>query len=52
MSIWSEEKQKRLSPSVKINSCKDPCYGPNEKEDIEQARKIAQQLDIPFYVFD
>ena len=28
------------------------CYGPDEKEDIEEARKIASQLDIPYYVFD
>jgi len=52
MSIWSEEKHKRLAPSVKTNTCKDACYGPNEKEDIEEARKIAEKLGIPFYVFD
>lgn len=52
MSIWSEEKHKRLAPSVNTNSCKDACYGPNEKEDIEEARKIADKLGIPFYVFD
>lgn len=28
------------------------CYGPDEKEDIEEARRIAKQLDIPYYVFD
>lgn len=52
MSIWSEEKHKRLAPSVRTNSCKDACYGPNEKEDIENARKIAEKIGIPFYVFD
>jgi len=53
MKIWSEEKHQRLAPSVKENnSCKDACYGPNEKEDIEEARKIAKQIGIPFYVFD
>lgn len=52
MSIWSEEKHKRLAPSVKTNSCKDACYGPNEKEDLENARKIAEKIGIPFYVFD
>ena len=52
MSIWSEEKHKRLAPSVNTNSCKDACYGPNEKEDIEEARKIAEKLGIPFHVFD
>ena len=28
------------------------CYGSDEKKSIEAARKVAQQLDIPFYVFD
>jgi len=51
MSIWSEDKHKRLAPSVG-NSCKDACYGPNEKEDMEEARKIADQIGIPFHVFD
>ncbi|MDD3437434.1 MAG: tRNA 2-thiouridine(34) synthase MnmA [Candidatus Gastranaerophilales bacterium] len=52
MKIWSEEKHQRLAPSVKNNSCKDACYGPNEKEDIEEARKISEKIGIPFYVFD
>lgn len=52
MKIWSDEKHKRLAPSVNQNSCKDACYGPNEKEDIEQARKICEKIGIPFYVFD
>ena len=28
------------------------CFGPDEKEDIEGARKIAEEIGIPFYVFD
>jgi len=52
MKIWSDEKHERLAPSVKTNSCKDSCYGPNEKEDIEEARKICDKIGIPFYVFD
>lgn len=52
MKIWSDKMHKRLAPSVKINSCKDACYGPNEKEDIEEARKICEKIGIPFYVFD
>jgi len=28
------------------------CYGPGEEKDIEDARKVAQTLGIPFYVFD
>lgn len=52
MKIWSDEKHKRLAPSVNPNSCKDACYGPNEKEDIEEAKKIAEKIGIPFFVFD
>lgn len=52
MKIWSDEKHKRLAPSVKQNSCKDACYGPNEKEDIAEAKKICDKIGIPFYVFD
>lgn len=52
MKIWSKEKHQRLAPSVSQNSCKDACYGPNEKEDIEEAKKIADKIGIPFYVFD
>lgn len=52
MKIWSDEKHERLAPSVKTNGCKDACYGPNEKEDIEEARKIAEKIGIPFHVFD
>jgi tRNA-specific 2-thiouridylase len=28
------------------------CYGPGEKEDIEDARKVAETLGIPLHVFD
>lgn len=52
MKIWSDEKHQRLAPSINTNSCKDACYGPNEKEDIEEARKIAEKIGIPFHVFD
>ncbi|MDR1326872.1 MAG: tRNA 2-thiouridine(34) synthase MnmA [Heliobacteriaceae bacterium] len=34
------------------HSCKNACYGPDEKEDIEQARQVCEQIGIPFYVFD
>lgn len=46
MSIWGKD-------GLALNSGhKNACYGPDEKEDIEEARKIAKQLDIPYYVFD
>ena len=28
------------------------CYGPGEEKDIEDARKVAETLGIPFYIFD
>lgn len=46
MSIWGTN-----GMAVKAGH-KNACYGPDEKEDIEEARKIAKQLDIPYYVFD
>jgi tRNA-specific 2-thiouridylase len=48
MSIWG--KGDSIVPQG--GSCKDACYGPNEKEDIEQAKNIAEFLGIPYYVFD
>lgn len=46
MSIWGKD-----GMALKAGH-KNACYGPDEKEDIEEARKIARQLDIPYYVFD
>jgi tRNA-specific 2-thiouridylase len=31
---------------------RNACYGPDEKEDIEEARKIAAQIGIPYHVFN
>lgn len=28
------------------------CFGPGEKEDVEDARKVAERLDIPFYTIN
>ncbi len=44
MKIWSG----KFFPEKTHRSC----YGPGEKEDIEDARKVAQILKIPFYIFD
>ena len=56
MSIWGKDGvykqiQEKLSkiPHTKPHGA---CLGPDEKEDIEAARNICKQLDIPFYVFD
>lgn len=46
MSIWGKDGM--AAKSVHKNAC----YGPDEKEDIEEARKIAAQIDIPYYVFN
>ena len=46
MSIWGKDGMAAKSGH------KNACYGPDEKEDIEQARAIAEQIGIPYYVFD
>lgn len=49
MAIWGNREIKGMAFQ---QNKKNACFGPHEKEDIDSARKIAQQLDIPFYVFD
>ena len=44
MKIWSGEPV--------TGKGKHGCYGPEEEEDIEDARKVAGKLDIPFHVID
>lgn len=46
MSIWGKYS---VSKSKKLHGA---CLGPNEKEDIEAARKVCKQIGIPFHVFD
>lgn len=46
MSIWGKDGMAAKSGH------KNACYGPDEKEDIEEARKIAKQIGIPYFVFD
>lgn len=45
MKIWDGE-------SLPMNGAHHSCYGPGEEEDIEDARKVAQVLGIPFHAFD
>ena len=47
MSIWGDRGMMKH-----YTSGKNACFGPDEKEDIESARKIAGQIGIPYYVFD
>jgi tRNA-specific 2-thiouridylase len=46
MSIWGKDGMALKSGH------RNACYGPDEKEDIEEARKIAKQIGIPYFVFD
>ena len=46
MKIWGKEGMAAQSGH------KNACYGPDEVEDIEEARKIAKTLDIPYHVID
>ncbi len=46
MTIWGNHKIK----TAPLN--KNACYSPDEKEDIEEAKKIADSIGIPYYVFD
>jgi tRNA-uridine 2-sulfurtransferase len=45
MKIWDGE-------IVSGNHSRHSCYGPEEAEDIEDARRVAKQLDIPLEVID
>ncbi|MFA6989258.1 MAG: tRNA 2-thiouridine(34) synthase MnmA [Candidatus Gastranaerophilaceae bacterium] len=45
MSIWNENNK------IKGGN-KNACYGPDEKEDIEEAKRICHEIGIPFHVFD
>jgi tRNA-specific 2-thiouridylase len=44
MSIWDD--------SINIKGSKSGCFGPNEWEDLDSARRAAQKLDIRHYVID
>ena len=46
MSIWDKNTNFRGDGSA------DSCFSPHEEQDIETARKICQQLDIPYHIFD
>ena len=46
MSIW--DKDTDFGASLKAKGC----FSPHQEQDIEAARKVAETLDIPYYVFD
>jgi tRNA-specific 2-thiouridylase len=45
MKIWG-------GPACTTSTGKHGCYGPDEEQDIEDARKVAEILGIPFSVID
>lgn len=51
MAIWGDRGVKEQLKD-KLPSKHGACFGPDEKEDIEEARKICKQIGIPFHVFD
>ena len=51
MAIWGDRGVKEQLKD-KLPSKHRACFGPDEKEDIEEARKICEQIGIPFQVFD
>ncbi len=46
MKIWGDDIH------VETKSGSHACYGPCEVEDIEDAQKVAEMLNIPIYIFD
>ena len=51
MAIWGDRGVKsQLNDSMPKTH--GACFGPDEKEDIESAKQVAEQIGIPFYVFD
>ena len=56
MAIWGnggvyKEIQEKLNKLPKKSS-HGACFGPDEKEDIEEARKVCEEIGIEFHVFD
>ena len=51
MAIWGDRGVKNQLQD-KLPTKHGACFGPDEKEDIEAARKVAEEIGIPFYVFD
>lgn len=57
MAIWGntgiyKSIQEKINKLPKKQSTHNACLGPDEKEDIEAAKKICDQIGIEFHVFD
>lgn len=49
MSIWGD---RDIDLKTRTKGTHGACFGPDEKEDIEAAQKIADTIGIPYHVFD
>ena len=49
MAIWGNREVKGMAIQ---KGHKDSCFKPNEKEDIDEAKRIAKKIDIPYYVLN
>ena len=52
MAIWGKEGVYKEIQKKLPNKPHGACFGPDEKEDIESARKVCKQIGIEFHVFD
>jgi tRNA-specific 2-thiouridylase len=48
MKIWDESG----SPVVAAKKCRPACFGPEEEQDIADARRVSAQLGFPFFTVD
>ena len=49
MAIWGDRNVKGIAQEHKK---KNACFGPDEKEDIESAKKVAAEIGVPYHVFN
>ena len=49
MAIWGDRTIKGIAEQ---HGHKNACFGPDEKEDIEAARQVAEEIGVPYHVFD
>ena len=49
MAIWGDRNIKGIAQEHKK---KNACFGPDEKEDIESAKKVAAEIGVPYHVFN
>ncbi len=57
MAIWGKKEihkkiQEKFAGLSGKKATHAACYGPDEKEDIEETKNVAQSIGVPLYVFD